>query len=710
MKNPFSAYTRWLHTRWPAGSVEPLPEVRAAGSTRVPGLYVVGDLTGIPLLKFSLDSGARAAAQVAADPALRSDGAGPELLDLVIVGAGVSGMAAAVEARRLGLSIEVLEAGEAFSTIVNFPRAKPIYTYPSDMRPEGRLQVGAPLKESLLEELRAQTEAAGILPRMARAEKVSRGADALEVHLAGGEVIRARRVIVAIGRSGDFRRLGCPGEDLGKVSNRLHDPRDFQGKRVLVVGGGDSALETALALAEVGALVTLAHRGREFSRPKHENLARLAAARADRLVTRHGTRVLAITEDSVTLSSPPGEETLPNDAVFSMIGREAPLEFFRRSGIPIRGEGTVRGWLGLGVFLALLALLYDWKSSGFLESALWSHGAWPGNMPGWLASWGAGWKTWTLDRSTLVGTIAVSMKSRSFYYTVLYTSLVGIFGLQRVRRRNTAYVKWQTLSLFLVQAIPLFLLPEILLPWMGYNGAFSHGLGQYVGDHLFESYISTADYAARNWPDWGHPRAYWRAYGLILAWPLNVYDVFTAKPMAWWLVIAFVQTFVLLPLAIYRWGKGVYCGWICSCGALAETLGDTQRTKMPHGPGWNRLNMIGQVFLAAAVALLGLRIASWMLPASGLGALFDLTLRERTRTTRWSIRSATNGWWISSSAASSEWVSTSSTRGGCGAASPARWRRSCTSTRASAASPSCPKRRSASPATCAPRSATRAST
>src|SRR5205807_2165725 len=84
-----------------------------------------------------------------------------------------------------------------------------------------------------------------------------------------------------------------------------------------------------------------------------------------------------------------------------------------------------------------------------------------------------------------------------------------------------------------------------------------------------------------------------------------------------------------LPLAIRRWGKGVYCGWICSCGGLAETLGDTQRLKMPHGPGWNRLNLLGQAILALAFALLALRIAAWALPGSGLGALFDLLFEGR---------------------------------------------------------------------------------
>ena len=134
------SYAGWLHLEWPAGTVEPLPEIRADFSTRVPGVYVCGDLTGVPLLKFALDSGARAARAIAASlgspPPTAPGVAQPPRtagapLDLVIIGAGVSGMAAAVEARGLGLSFEVIEATEPFSTLANFPRAKPIFTYPA---------------------------------------------------------------------------------------------------------------------------------------------------------------------------------------------------------------------------------------------------------------------------------------------------------------------------------------------------------------------------------------------------------------------------------------------------------------------------------------------------------------------------------------------------------------------------------------------------
>ena len=626
-----SRYTRWLHTGWPAGTVEKSPVLGADGSTSIPGVTVCGDLLGVPLLKFALDSGARAARLIAADPALRTP-APDGVPDLLILGAGVSGLAAAMEAQKHPLSFEVLEAAEPFATLVNFPRAKPIFTYPKAMTPAGSLQVKAGIKEALVEELQAQVERAGIAVRLGRAERIERTGDTLTVHLAGGATQRARRVLVAIGRSGDFRRLGVPGEALDKVSNRLHDPADFLGQEALVVGGGDAALETAIALAEAGARVTLSYGRPELARPKRENVERLEALTSTgRLALRLGTQVKAIRANEVDLSASGGAlETLPNDVVFTMIGREPPLAFFRRSGIRIGGETTALGWAALGLFLAALALLYDWKSSGFLDSALWSKWTFPGNAPQLLSSLGAGWAAQVRERGTLLGTVAVSMKSRSFYYTLVYTSLIAWFGIQRVRRRHTPYVSRQTLSLFLVQAIPLFLLPEVVLPWLGYRGAFDRGIGKTIADHLFESYIPAADYAARHWPAWGHPRAYWRAYGFILAWPLNVYNIFTERPLWWWIGIGFVQTFVLLPLAIRRWGKGIYCGWICSCGALAETLGDTQRTKMPHGPGWNRANMLGQVFLAFALALLALRVAAWVWPGSGLGALFSLLFEGRS--------------------------------------------------------------------------------
>lgn len=634
-------YTRWLHTQWPAGIVEKLPDVKEDYSTNVPGLYIAGDLTGIPLLKFSSDSGARAVMNILRDEgflksreALRDGG----ILDLVIVGAGVSGMAAALEAKRNGLRFEILEATEPFSTIVNFPKGKHIYTYPTDMVPAGDLQFTKDVKEPLVEEIKDETLGRGIQPKIQRVEKVVNRGGFIEVVIPDAESLKALRVIVGIGRSGNFRMLGVPGEDKDKVYNRLHDPKDFEGRDVLVVGGGDSALETSIAIAKSGGNVTHSYRNEEFSRPKPENVEYIKMLMADpmadvsvetptseRVTTSTGgfmpgehkpgklslmmkSRVKNIGDTDVTLADRDGKEvTIPNDSVFTMIGREAPLDFFRRSGVSIKGEMGVKSITAMVLFLLLMTFVYNWKAGGALTKLFEKNNWFPFNLPGFFNGFGESFARMVSDPSTLVGTLSITLSEPGFYYSLLYTIIIIIFGTIRIRKRKTPYITVQTLSLTMFQLIPLFLLPYILLPYLGHNGLFDTGFMKSVGDALFP----VANY--------GHGREYWRAFGFILAWPLFVWNVFSSEPLWTWLIISVIQTFVLIPLIIYFWGKGAYCGWICSCGAMAETLGDTQRHKMPHGAKWNRLNMVGQVILAIAFIILIARVLSWAFPSSAFG-------------------------------------------------------------------------------------------
>ncbi len=644
MPNIITRYTKWLHTQWPAGTVEKLPEVREDGSTNVPGIYVTGDLTGIPLLKFSADTGARAIQTIVKDKDFQNlrQQSHDDTKDVVIIGGGVSGMAAALEASKNNLDFVLLEASEPFSTIVNFPKAKPIFTYPTDMTPAGDLQFTAEVKEPLVDELREQTLDKGIEPVNARAESIKRKGKLFEVVIANGENILTRRVIVAIGRSGNFRKLGVPGEDKDKVYNRLHDPKDFCGQNVLVVGGGDSALESAIALAQCGCNVTLSYRKPEFSRPKPENVERLQALQADpmadveidepsseRVTTASGTflgehrkpgsitlalpsNVKQIDDDTVTLiGGDKAEQTIPNNAVFAMIGREPPLDFFRRSGINISGEWRTSTKLSFAAFMAFCVFLYHWKKDiGLPINKFFVNRGWfPYNVSSWFDRLGEA----ASDPTTLLYTLKTSMAQPGFYYTLAYCACVVIFGIKRIKRRKTPYVKLQTITLMIIQCLPLFILPEIVLPYAGRNGAFAEGTTLApIADQLFE----------RD-DDVGHERAYWRAYGLILAWPLFVFNVFTDAPMWGWLIISLIQTFILIPTMIYFWGKGAYCGWVCSCGALAETLGDAHRHKMPHGPFYNRLNMVGQAVLVFAGILFILRVLGWIMPGSVFHNLFD---------------------------------------------------------------------------------------
>jgi NosR/NirI family nitrous oxide reductase transcriptional regulator len=591
--NPIRRYFYWLHTQWPAGTVERLPECREDGSTDIPGLYIVGDLRGIPLLKFAADTGARVIDSIRRNPVFEVAriAAEPGAVDVAVLGGGVSGAAAVLEAKKRGLSIRWFEANEPFSTIVNFPKRKPIFTYPKSMKVVGDLQVTTDLKEVLVEELKGHIRHARVAPEPARVEKARRRSGGFDVTLADGTVVRARAVVCALGKSGDFRRLGVPGEHLDKVYNRLHDPADFRGQNVLVVGGGDSALETANALARASANVTLSYRGAAFGRPKHESIESLERAREDgsvRVVLSSTVKEIAPESVDIVLGGN-RTETIANDVVFVMIGRDAPLGFLRRSGVRIRGEWTLKKSLGLAAFVAFCVGLYNWKSGGALGNLFYQRHWWPTTIADAARA---------LPPNSLGAVIMTSASSPSFWYTIAYSVLVTVFGIRRIRRRRTPYITLQTSVLMAVQIVPLFLLPEILLPYLG-------------GNHLLPEGLLNALFPV---VDYGHGREYWRAYGLVLAWPLNVYNVFTNQPLGWWLGIAFVQTCVLIPLLIYFWGKGAYCGWICSCGALAETLGDTHRTKMPHGRFWNRANAAGQVILAVAVVMLVVRIIGWTQP------------------------------------------------------------------------------------------------
>lgn len=627
---PLKRYVKWLHTGWPAGTVEKLPEVGEGGMTNVPGVRITGDLTGVPLLKFSSDTGARAIQAFLAEPDFVKARGQAGVYDVAIVGGGVSGVAAALEAKKQGLRYVLFEASDTFSTIKNFPKAKPIFTYPTEMVPAGDLQFSHHVKEPLVEELDGYVADAGLEITRARVERLERKGGLLHLHH-GQETTQALRVVVAIGRSGNFRKLGVPGEGLDKVFNRLHDPKELEGKQVLVVGGGDSAMEAAIALATCGAHVTLSYRKAEFSRPKPENVEKLQALQKDpraevdveepsseRQTTAMTTEMIArphpvgslrlclpssvkeIRPDSVVLQHGDGrEEVLANDVVFPMIGREPPLDFFRRSGIRITGEWSPRTWVTLAAFFAFCLWIYHWKSYYWFPAEWLNPKKWIGDSLG--------------DPGSFLYTLKASASGPSFYYTLLYSLAIAWFGYRRIQRRKTPYVKLQTYTLMVMQWLPLFLLPEIILPMMGRNGLFDGGALGWVADHLFPLTGGSTPWE----------REYWRAYGLLLAWPLMVYNWFTSQPIWGWLVLGSIQTFVLIPLIVRRWGKGAYCGWLCSCGALAETLGDTHRHKMPHGPRWNRLNMVGQVILWVAAALMLVRIYGWLSPDSWAAKHFD---------------------------------------------------------------------------------------
>jgi polyferredoxin len=157
--------------------------------------------------------------------------------------------------------------------------------------------------------------------------------------------------------------------------------------------------------------------------------------------------------------------------------------------------------------------------------------------------------------------------------------------------KPTRYIKLQTSTLILIQALPLFILPEFVFPALGHTGI----LGGKDGSFMTQVFPG---------------ESYWRSYGFILAWPLNFSNLYNSNITTFWLVFSLFQTFVFIPFIVYKWGKGAYCGWICSCGALAETLGDEYRTLAPHSARAKRWENFGQWALLAAFIITALKLIS----------------------------------------------------------------------------------------------------
>lgn len=183
--NIIQNYYHWLHGCWPDRKVEKQPLVNADGTSNIKGTYIVGDLAGVPLLKFSSDTGTKAVKAIVKDIQFTARTKTKSVHDLIIIGGGVSGYAAAIEAKNKNLDFKILEANQPFSTIENFPNKKPIYTYPTDMRPEGDLQFSNKVthKESLLIALKQQILSQGISTDIAQASHVKRKGAVISVYL-----------------------------------------------------------------------------------------------------------------------------------------------------------------------------------------------------------------------------------------------------------------------------------------------------------------------------------------------------------------------------------------------------------------------------------------------------------------------------------------------------------------------------------------------
>jgi thioredoxin reductase/ferredoxin len=317
-----------------------LPELDPFFQTAVPGQYLIGEVASKPLVKNAANLGRAVVEHMVAKGGLRPGRGGgasrSDPFDVAIVGSGPGGLSAALTCQLRGLSYVVLEKDASIaSTVSRYPKGKRFLAEPYDCKNLSLLPVFDAAKEDLIRTWQAIVDGTRMNMRFSRAvETLRRGDDGVFEIKTASEACYARRVVLATGTRGKPRSLGVEGEDLPKVAYILEDPEQQRDRSVLVVGGGDSALEAAVALAEEGAKkVVLSYRGKSFGRAKKknkDNLDRLSAA--GRLEVLLGSQIKQITDRHVVIVTAEGREIL-NDAVYVLIGSDPPVKWLEELGV-----------------------------------------------------------------------------------------------------------------------------------------------------------------------------------------------------------------------------------------------------------------------------------------------------------------------------------------------------------------------------------------
>lgn len=316
-----------------------IPVLTPEGQTTVPGVWIAGELSGYALINNAVAQGRAVMEAIAKARGPRLEGPS-EILDVVIVGAGPAGMSAGLVAAEKGLSCVVLDQQGAGGTILQYPRRKLVMVQPVEIPGIGRLPKHEYVKEELLGIWEQLHRDGGLDIRVGpRVTGVKGRCGDFTVESTAGSW-RAHHVVLALGRRGSPRRLNVPGEDLAKVAYKLIDAEAYRDRRVLVVGGGDSAVEAAMGLAhQPGCKVTLSYRKPELMRIKQRNAERFAElVRDGRIEFRGSTSVKAIQADRIVLDGPGGPIVLPNDEVFILAGGVPPFGLLRDIGVAFGGD------------------------------------------------------------------------------------------------------------------------------------------------------------------------------------------------------------------------------------------------------------------------------------------------------------------------------------------------------------------------------------
>jgi thioredoxin reductase/NAD-dependent dihydropyrimidine dehydrogenase PreA subunit len=328
---PVEAISLWIGTE--RRGVE-LPHVSPDFETNVPGIFIAGELGGMGLIRNAVTQGREAVESIIK----KIDKNHKATYDLVIVGAGPAGISATLAAKKAGLKTLTLEQDTLGGTVYTYPRSKIIMTHPMDLPLYGKVKLKETSKDELLNLwIKVLQENNISIQENTKIEAINRVGNEFEIETLNGEKITTKTVLLALGRRGTPRKLGVEGEMSQKVAYRLLEPELIQNKKVLVVGGGDSAVESALLLANENT-VTLSYRSEKFSRLKTKNAELIKSAALTGLVDiQYSTEVIAINEKQVHLINKITNENIAidNDMVYIFAGGELPNGFLKKCGIQV---------------------------------------------------------------------------------------------------------------------------------------------------------------------------------------------------------------------------------------------------------------------------------------------------------------------------------------------------------------------------------------
>ena len=589
----FKNLQNWLTNIFETASGEfNRPELSHNLESNVPGMYVVGDLAGAPVIKLAMEQGYETIEKLSSLKKSNSK----EIVDIIIIGAGAAGLNAALAANEKGFSTIVFEKEKIANTIENFPEGKWVYAEPDEKPAKGKLWLNGAQKEDLVARWNQIVDENRLDVRIDEAVvNIKKENNVFNVKTTKG-TYKSQKVILASGQRGNPKKLAVSGEDQEHVYHRLYSPKKYKNENIVVVGGGNSAIEAAITLSQQNKVI-LSYRGEKFERVFKDNLANLnKAMAAGQIEILLNSKIKEFRKDTVSI------EILNNgqsefidrkyDHAFVLIGAELPVKFLRSIGIKLENDwdGSLLRSVAFG-FSTLFGLWLAGGQTGFLTGGFESMVAWlgvftsifsiaaliffgkNGDKWAWLVVsfliWytiygikvGIGREFWPF---TNWGYEALTFADRpwSFWYTVIYTALMTFFGLQALRRwglaKNDRFQIWRYISLIGFQWLFFFLIPEFLFQW----AVEYQWIGELAQDPVFAEQS-------------------WRSYGIVYAWPLFFYTFFY-NPHSIWIIWGVVLAFVIIPVFVIFQGKR-YCSWICGCGGLAETFGDRWRHLAPKG-------------------------------------------------------------------------------------------------------------------------------